>query len=137
MKTFQIVSGDVVLDELGRPVLVTGETKLLQDVMESLVVGRNKDGYGAGLADLIGTIPLGNVPAGIVLKVRQALEYYRSLQRTQPDLSPSERLIKLINVTSERIRPGHTDYSFNVYIQNGKDPTPIQVCLLHRPTLRG
>ena len=137
MKTFKIVAGDISLDEYGRTEMITGEDKLVQDVLESLMVATNRDGYGAGLSDMIGTIPVGNIPAGVILKIMQALEYYRGIQSTQYDVSQAEKLVKLKNVTSERVHPGHTDYAFKVYIQNGVNPEPVQVCLLHRPQLRG
>ena len=138
MKTFQIVGGDIVLDDGGRPTLITGQDKLTQDVLEWLLVGTNQDGYGAGMGDLIGTIPPGSIPSGIVLKVIHAAEYYQSLQRTQIEfLNPSEMLVKLVNVTADRVSPGRTDYAFKVFIQNGTDPTPSQVCILYRPPTNG
>jgi hypothetical protein len=130
-----MVAGDIVINPDGRPNLITGQQKLSQDVVEILLVGRTDEGYGAGLGDMIGTIQ-GFVPASLGLRILTALEYYQGLQSTQPNVSPSEQLRRVVNVTSNRVYTGNkTDYAFSVYIQNGQDQKPLQICMLKRPPL--
>lgn len=133
MKTLKVVGGDISFDSSGSPVMVTGEKKLRQDIIECLLVARKRDGYGAGLADMIGEVGE-TVPAEIVFRVTSALEKLQSLQSKQPYLSPEETLISIYGVTSERLRSSsRTDYAFTVTVRNGKNQKPVKLCILRRP----
>jgi hypothetical protein len=135
VRTFQIRGGDLVVGQDGRPVFLTGKPKLTQDLVENLVVGKTTEGYGAGLGDMIGSVQ-GSVPHLLMLNIFSAIEYYQSLQSLQPNVPPSERLIQLINLYSQRAATSNkTDYQFVVVIQDGQDPKPTSICLLYRPTL--
>jgi hypothetical protein len=133
VKTFKVTAGDISFDESGAPVMVTGEQKLRQDIIECLLVGRKKNGYGAGLSDMIGEIGE-SIPAEIVFRVVSALEKYQALQAKQPYLSPEETLYAVYGVSAERVRgSSRTDYAFVLTIRNGKGPKPVKLCILRRP----
>lgn len=134
MKTLQIKGGDLVVGADGRPAFLTGQPKLTQDLVESLMVGKTSEGYGAGLGDMIGTLQ-DSVPHLLMLNIFSAIEYYQSLQPLQPSLTPSETLVKLVNVYTDRITGSRTNYAFVVAIQNGQDSTPTRICLMSRPQL--
>ena len=134
MKTFQIRGGDLLVGQDGRLSLITGQPKLTQDVIESLMVGKTSEGYGAGLGDMIGTLQ-DDVPHLLMLNIFSAMEYYQSLQALQPTLSPSERLIQITNIYTQRVPGSRRDASFVIALQNGQDPNPIRICLLQRPSL--
>lgn len=134
MKTFQIRGGDLVVGLDGRLSLITGQPKLTQDVIESLMVGRTSEGYGAGLGDMVGTLQ-DNVPHLLMLNIFSAMEYYQSLQALQPNLSPSERLAQVTNIYTQKVPGSRRDSAFVISIQNGQDPAPARICLLQRPSL--
>jgi len=99
MKTLQVKNGDLVLDSGGRPVFITGSTKLVQDLSlwlnEDYGVGYTTPNFGSTLSGLIG----GGITAGSIAQVQseisRVLELYRS-QQIQ-DLLEAQQLQQLGN----------------------------------------
>lgn len=97
--TFQVAGGDVVMDaRTGRPKLLSGRVKLRQDVGEMLGVERLRDGFGAGLVELVGRVssPFA-LQAEVARRVREGVAAMQALQRRfhwseRPD---EERLLGL------------------------------------------
>ena len=99
MKTLQVKNGDLVLDSGGRPVFITGSTKLVQDLSlwlnEEYGVGYTTPNFGSTLNELIG----GGITQGSIAQVQseisRVLELYRS-QQIQ-DLLEAQQLQQLGN----------------------------------------
>jgi hypothetical protein len=56
-QTFKVVDGDIVISgATGRPTLISGATKLRQDIKEFFTVDILPNGFGSGLEQLIGVV---------------------------------------------------------------------------------
>lgn len=123
--TIQVANGDWVLDKrVGRPVLISGRTKLEQDVLENLSIATQANGFGAGLDDIIG---LDVDPAGFKIQVQQNIrnsvtaiqqlqDRFQSAQRTPQELIAS---IAQLSVSAVNVGGGNdkTGFSFQLRIR--------------------
>lgn len=54
-RTFKVANGDWVLDRrTGQPTMLSGQTKLRQDIQENLTIAVQRNGFGAGLDTYLG-----------------------------------------------------------------------------------
>ena len=121
----QVTNGDWVVDvRTGRPTMVTGRAKLVQDINENLTIGTQANGFGAGLENTIG---LDVDPAGFRIEVqRRVRASISTLQRLQDrylrnERAGSERVggIMSLSVGEANIGGGtsRTGYSFKLRIR--------------------
>lgn len=110
-QTFQIVNGDVVLSSAtGRPLMVTGNAKLRQDLQEAGTIETQPNGFGFGLQSIIGLVGDSvslkveisrRIRDGITSMIRLQQQVQRA-QRTSDEIIA--RLVRL--VVAPVIRPG-------------------------------
>lgn len=124
-QTFQVSNGDWVLDKrTGRPTLISGRTKLRQDIRELLSIETQPNGFGAGLDDLIGQ----DVdPAGFKTEVQRAIRNaVLAMQRLQDQFlasrrAASERVAAISSLTVSAVNLGggttKTGYSFRLTVR--------------------
>lgn len=132
MKTYKIIAGDLEVTGY-QPEYIAGEDKLVQDILECLVVDQQPRGYGAGLGSIIGTVGK-YIPAKIAFRVLSALEYYQSLQKYQKDLEPEETVKSIYSVQPSQINK--TDYGVSVSIATKESSEKKTITLFGRPNLK-
>ena len=83
-RTLQIDDGDWAWDEsTGRPKTVADGAKLLQDLEECMTISIQTNGFGAGIEEIVGTVPA-SVPAAaleVQLRATRAIQRLIQLQR--------------------------------------------------------
>jgi len=124
-QTFQVSNGDWVLDKrTGRPVLISGRTKLRQDIRELLSIETQPNGFGAGLDGLIGQ----DVdPVGFKTEVQRSIRNaVLAMQRLQDQFlasrrTASERVAAISKLTVSAVNLGggttKTGYSFQLTVR--------------------
>ena len=81
--TFKIVNGDVVVSSMsGRPVTLQGRDATKQHVAENLSIDQQSNGIGAGVRQLVGTVPTDATAMAIVVtnRIRDSFSSMRALQ---------------------------------------------------------
>lgn len=124
-QTIQIANGDWVIDRrTGRPTLISGRTKLRQDVRELLSIETLPNGFGAGLDELVGQ----DVdPVGFKTEVQRAIRNaVLAMQRLQDQFlasrrTASERIAAITKLTVQSVNLGggttKTGYSFQLTVR--------------------
>jgi hypothetical protein len=126
--TFEIQNGDVVIKNVtGRPSMignVVGENdagkshiKSAQDLRRCLSISRIKDGTGAGINDLIGTLEgSGFASVGILIKnrIRSMFTSVQSLQKKRLEVRPPNERFNTITSLIVTQRPDRTSYRFRL-----------------------
>lgn len=133
LKTFKIVDGDFVLNEItGRFETVEGVDKLRQDVARVINTDLQVDGTGSGLDDVIGTT--GDVFSLRALISRRVTNAFNSLKLIQDLVQKSDRsleerfgLLRQIIVTPFGVDGSisSTSFALRVDVLSQKNRTPI------------
>lgn len=82
--TLRVTSGDIIVSSsTGRPILVSGQNKLRQDIKEFFEISVTATGFGSGLSDLIGLVQLDQdaFVSSAYGAIVQGLQAFRALQR--------------------------------------------------------
>jgi len=126
--TFEIQNGDVMISNItGRPIMIGNEfgesdvgkahEKCVQDLQRSLSIVRLRDGSGAGISELIGTLEgsgFGSVSILIKSRVRSMFTAIQNLQRKR--LSARPLFEQFANITNLMVTQNtdRTSYRFRV-----------------------
>ncbi len=115
-------SGDIIVSSAtGRPILVSAQTKLKQDIKEFFEVAVTPTGFGAGLTELIGMVQLD--PDAFVSSaygaIVQGLQAFKALQRADT-VTPrtNEELLSSfdnIQVVQDPADPTKFIFTANIY----------------------
>ncbi len=111
--TLKIFNGDVVIGNVtGRPVSLSKKDKLTQDTTELLTISVQPSGFGSGLDDLIGLIPLDQITASglIYIHVNNSLEAWKKLQRIDKRI-PRDSEEKYHHMTNLKVEQDSSDKS--------------------------
>ena len=126
--TFKIHNGDVINSGItGRPTMIgnnVGESdvgkaheKCIQDLQRSLSINRLRDGSGAGISELVGTLEgggFGSVSILIKTRIRSMFTAIQNLQRKRLSVRPPlERFDTITNLIVTQ-NPDRTSYRFRV-----------------------
>jgi hypothetical protein len=119
--TLKIKNGDIaVFGHSGRPILLSGADKLVQDMVEFFSVDVTRYGFGAGLNELVGTIPeFHDMVIGLATRsIRDGINRYMKLQRIDPTtpLSDDERVVGMDSLKVYQDPTDETRYFFTVNI---------------------
>lgn len=99
-RTILIESGDWAWDEsTGRPKTVQDGPKVLQDLQECMTISVQSNGFGAGIEEVVGTVPA-SVPAAaldVQLRATRAVQRLAQLQRQAQfaQRPPAERVSRV------------------------------------------
>lgn len=119
-KTFLIKNGDVVLNAMsGSPHMVAGRDALRQDLLENLSVNTIQNGFGAGIAALVGYVPFDPAPFTMAIdrSIRNSVNAMQTLQKAQISISrPLNEQIK--GVSFLRVFQDTTDPRVYLYYVN-------------------
>ncbi|KKL62268.1 hypothetical protein LCGC14_2186910, partial [marine sediment metagenome] len=125
--TFKITNGDVEVNtSTGRPKMIgnalneniffKAKEKTSQDMRRSLSINRIRNGTGAGMAELVGTVQQVGFLSIKVLLQRQILNMFSSLIRQQsirPGVRPRNERFK--KITLFRILPSSTEKTSYIF----------------------
>lgn len=119
--TLKIKNGDIMVsNHSGRPSLTTGTEKLVQDIVEFFTVNVTSYGFGAGLDELVGTVPdFQDMVIGLATRnIRSGINRYMDLQKSDPlmPLSLDERVTGISGLKVYQDPNDPTRYYFNVNI---------------------
>lgn len=130
-QTFKIRDGDILMNSsTGKCIMVTGTDKLKQDLNEFFTVHIQPSGFGAGIEQLIGIVPISSeIFAGLAdRQIRDGILELRNLQRSDATIprTTDERILGVTNVQVEADHQDPTKYFFrvNVLTESGK---PVSV----------
>jgi hypothetical protein len=122
--TFKVVNGDWVLNPAsGRPVTVTGRTKLGQDLAEGLTIVIQSSGFGSSLGTNLGAVV---DPFAFRLDATDRIRsFVRRLQGLQArfltaERSGSERVASIASLTTNSITQGESakvGYTFRLVVR--------------------
>lgn len=131
--TFKIKNGDIVMSNVsGRPTLITASEKVKQDIVEFFTIQILPSGFGAGLEQLIGVVPLGDaIFVSMADKmITEGLDAFRSLQRSDLNITRSaeERIIGATSIHVSQDPTDPTKYRFraNIITESGL-PIPVDI----------
>ena len=144
--TFEIKNGDVVESNItGRPNLignVIGEdvigkskAKTSQDLQRCLSIGRLRDGSGAGITDLVGTLEGGGFASiSIMLKarIRSMFTAIQALQRKRLTVRPSHERFSSITTLIVTQQQDRTSYKFRLDARTVGGTTIVQSGIIQR-----
>ena len=84
LHTFKIKNGDVLLNEKGAPVLISGSKKANQDIDEMLLTETNADGFGANLEKLLGLVEeIDTIRITVYGRIVTAFDNLKSIQNAK------------------------------------------------------
>jgi len=138
--TFKIQNGDTVISSVtGRPVMignVVGENdvgkaheKDVQDLQRSLSINRLRDGSGAGISELVGTLEgsgFGSVSMLIKSRIRSMFTAIQNLQRKRLSVRPNTERFSSINNLLVTQNTDRTSYRFKVDTRTAAGQTITQ-----------
>lgn len=119
--TIKIENGDWAINKInGRPLLVSDNKALEQNLSEFLSIDTQPNGFGAGLDQLIGLIPYGDaiVANFIDSKIADGLTIFVMLQQSEHRIIRSS-----VEMLSDKFRsitlqlPDQTSYYVKIWIQ--------------------
>ena len=126
--TFEIQNGDAVVKNItGRPSMIgniinendvgKARSKTSQDLRRCLSISRIRDGSGAGINDLIGTLEGGGFASVSILvknRIRSMFGAIQSLQRKRSDVRPLNEQFSTITTLIVTQLPDKTSYRFRL-----------------------
>jgi hypothetical protein len=110
VNTLQILDGDVVVGaHTGRPNTITGKNFVKQLILENLTIDTLSNGMGAGISNLIGTIPDHGITLQLLFndRVRNSfnaiifLQKYYNITRSNDEIIDSVRSINISALPSD------------------------------------
>lgn len=137
--TFKITNGDWVQNPAsGRPVMVTGRTKLGQDLAEGLTIQTQPSGFGSSLGANLGTaVDPFAFRLDATSRIRSFVARLQSLQEQflRAERSGAERVQSITSLTTNIITQGEsakTGYTFRLVVQpvSGDDLTVTRVVVV-------
>jgi phage baseplate assembly protein W len=107
----KIVRGDIFVSRDGTVDIVTGNSKLKQDIIKIMLTELGENKYHPSYGSATGSLQIGSVLDAEMMEMdlsssaEQAVRRIMSMQRTQAKrqfLSPSEVILDIVNVSVER-----------------------------------
>lgn len=118
--SLQVLNGDILISSAsGRPITVTGPTKLSQELSEFFQVNIMPNGFGSGLEQLVGLVPYaGDVIVGITdRQIRSGIDTFIQLQSSDGIArSPSEIVTGVTQIIVQQDTQDPTKYLYFVNI---------------------
>lgn len=129
-QTFQIINGDVAFSSAtGRPLLLSGNTKLSQDLKEAGEIATQSNGFGFGLEAVIGLVGDAvslrvaisrKVRDGIVAMMRLQQQFQRSQRTTDEIIAKLVRVIVTPILKPDGSETAATAYAYRYDVQTVK-----------------
>lgn len=95
-QTFLVKNGDVVLDRAnGRPAMISGLDKTVQDFNELLSIETQSNGFGANIITLVGFVPESplDVSFKIMERINVAVTRWIALQKKQRAVRTDDEIV--------------------------------------------
>jgi hypothetical protein len=119
-QTFKIIDGDFVENQAtGRFSLISGRSKLSQDITEFFEVDIQPNGFGAGIEQLVGLVDESSMIISVAdRQIRDGLRSFINLIRTNPAVQrqANERIIGISNIVISVDSTDQTKYYFSANI---------------------
>jgi hypothetical protein len=132
--TIKVVKGDMQISSAsGRPVIISGATKLKQELQEFLSIVILPSGFGSGLEQLVGLVPYGDVMTGLIdRQIRDGIAEFINIQQADSDTyrSPDEMVVGVSSILVQQDPQDPTQFYFKAAIltQSGIN-VPISLSL--------
>jgi hypothetical protein len=116
--TFKITAGDVAISAMnGRPVIISGQAKLKQEIQELLTIETLENGFGAGLDSLVGSVPTGAVAFHLFVdqRIRHSVDVLTAIKRrNRAQHSTDEVIEKIAYLVVSRSPSSPKDFIFRL-----------------------
>ena len=106
--TLQMTNGDLAINAAsGQPLMLTGRDALKQAISENLTISTLQNGFGAGINNLVGIVPIDSVTFNIMInqRLRSSVNAMISLQSTTDVTRTTDELLTGISYLDVAVSP--------------------------------